>query len=639
MQAGGTHALVKKQKVLVGPPLYLRCREIYDVAVKVADLVSPAFSKVAEDTKVYTFKQRTKSPQKIYDKVIRKRTDGKLQKDEKLTTYNPDHVTDAWACRYVTLYQNQIPRTVESILATVEEFNRQSSTPNLTLSEFVIYTNRPAADPLSITNEVMAILHDAKFKRMVGRKAKIRQPENKKSAYSSVHLVFSIPVTVDLFHRREAVQSGKFEVQVRDIFEEGWGEIQHNLLYSRKDGSNHVAEEDDSATPWKPHLNALKTFVDGCSQHASIIRTSYEYIRASRSPSPWMSISSREQDKNAIVSRLRQNDKAEAAQIVELAYDLLSDATEQGDVRAAYDGFMAAAAVLEDLLKKLNKHLLEMLPNRHNRTIEYFLKLELANCYLFARKQAPLKDLLRAKELCTEMIDRFQQDATLRFRLAMVIPWLNDKAPDYDAAIEELEKCLSLIEHDTSLARHHWLRLSAGTQLGRLFWLKSRTLAKSKNQKLRARLLSQAVIATNNVVKAWEREPEAEKHEHTHMLFAHKAASNVLYYLAKLVVLGEPRKPELRAAIRRFDAISVAPYAEQYKSRDNLMHAKYALGDLKAATTLAYDIQSELVGLAEHRAGRRLEIAEIQRYLSDAELPNFESATRVTSGKGLEVEA
>ncbi len=84
-------------------------------------------------------------------------------------------------------------------------------------------------------------------------------------------MIFNVEVELDIDGRigLERVVM-PMELQVRDIFEEGWAEINHKLRY-KPDGTRR-SEEDPLLTNWLSQLNALKTVCDGCSQHAWIIK-------------------------------------------------------------------------------------------------------------------------------------------------------------------------------------------------------------------------------------------------------------------------------------------------------------------------------------------------------------------------------
>jgi ppGpp synthetase/RelA/SpoT-type nucleotidyltranferase len=619
--------------ILEGKDLSLRCREIQDISSKVFEMIGETLRNVASSELTYTFKSRLKGATKIHDKVKRKRLEGIAKNDPLLLSYNPDHVTDAWACRYVTLYQTQIPHVAERLLAAVKEFNADHAYSDLLLSEFVIYTNRPQGDPLSIVGELMRIFKATNLGDLIDHDSIIKPPENKKSAYSSVHLVFSLPLVIDFPGRLNVSETGKFEVQIRDIFEEGWGEIQHNLIYSRKDALGVTTETEDAGAMWKPHLNALKTFVDGCSQHASIIKANYEFVRLQRSPSHGSSATSRQNDLLEIIAKLRTSRHVRLIPVIELAYELLIEAAESDDRDISSAGYLAAASKFEEAIVEAGKVGLQPLKNRGSRTIEYFLKLELANCYLFAREKANSDHLRRAQDLCMELASRYQRDAVVRFRLAQTVVAIDGSAASFSKAIELMEGCIALIPRDAILGDNHWMQLSARIQLGFWYWRWSNLIAVSGDPTTATDRLAMAVKFTREALDIWEQEPEEIKYGATHALFAHKAVANILYYSALLEFKGHDRRVDIADMVKRFHAMKVPKYAEFYKSRDSLMHAYWAIGDTMHAVKCAIETQDELIGLAELRASKRLGSDEIKHFLKPPEQTSYGAATRVIAGE------
>lgn len=137
--------------------LFLRCFEISDIAMKARETLIARMDALGKSGHVYTFKSRIKSPGAVLAKVTRKIEERKASPADTAAQYGPDHVTDAWGCRYVTLYQSQIPTIVGELLADFGRYNKTGSN-QVELIEFVIYTNRPEKDPLSIVHETLDAL-------------------------------------------------------------------------------------------------------------------------------------------------------------------------------------------------------------------------------------------------------------------------------------------------------------------------------------------------------------------------------------------------------------------------------------------------------------------------------------------------
>lgn len=621
-------------ELLEGPLLILRCREIHEISQEVSRIIEDHLRSIAKPELSYTFKSRHKGCNNILEKVRRKRAEGHENGEPRLVTYSPDDVSDAWACRFVTLYQREIPRVVDKLLAGIEHFNEHSSYPEpVRLVEFVIYSNRPKGDPLSIVPEVTEIFAKSHKESFEQQEPLIRAPENKKSAYSSVHLVFSLDVTIYIPDKGRTKETGKFEVQIRDIFEEGWGEIQHNLIYSRKETSaSGISERHDSL--WRPHLNALKTFVDGCSQHASIIRSSYEYTHLQRLPSIDMSATSREEDMAAIVAKVKRTPMSPVAPKIELAYGLLIDAhndEQGGDI--ATENYLVAAAKFEEVINSVGNVALEKVPEKRGRTIEYFLKLELANSFINAGHRTTPEQIETARRYLDDLSGRFPNDAMIPLRLSQLIIAIDADKKAVQLAIDTLNSCIARIPADNFLEPHSPIDLSARVHLGYLHWRLSELHLVDEDASRRKEELDLAIERSKDAIMRWRLEPEHVAEGELHRLFAHKGTANTLYYLARLAAMGEKREADIRHYVKVFHSIEVPGYREFFKTRDSLMHALYAIDQRDEAVKYAYENRADLVALAEHRAGRRLANNEIESYLVPLEKPSFRAAERVIAGQ------
>jgi ppGpp synthetase/RelA/SpoT-type nucleotidyltranferase len=609
-----------------------RCRQMWDAASEAAKLLRSHLGSAANSGQVYTFKNRLKSPTGIFSKVRRKRDEGEREGDPNRKLYGADDVTDIWGCRYVTLYQSHIPHAVKALLECLDDFNRQSP-DKVELVEFVIYTNRPEKDPLSITRETMAVLRASNLCATIAEGSQaIRAPENRISAYSSVHLIFSLVVTIEHPSKGKVRETARFEVQVRDIFEEGWGEIQHDLIYSIKDRRDQ-AETDTSFDPlWQPHLNALKTFVDGCSQHASIIKRSYDILFPVSMPSlDTKSATSRQFDRSAIVGAVRSKVTAGVVQAIELAYEYLitaQSATAKEEARANY---LLAATKFEEAIEGVGPHGETQIPEAGGLPVTYFLKLELANCFSFSDDVARLKP---AVELYHSIAKRFPRDPTVRLRSARAEVRLRkeDRQALLDA-IDLVEECIHLIADDVLTGPKHWLKMAAYIQLGFTHWLISDLAAKDRDFGSQEASLEAATTSTLQAFQFWVDLDEALKGEETYRLYAHKAISNVLYYVARSLGLRPGGQRYDAEAIRGFlttlDSIPVPEYLEYYKTRDNKMHALIAVGSKAEARGLARQNVGELRRRAEARAGRPLAMTSVDTELDEGEAFCFRTASAI----------
>jgi ppGpp synthetase/RelA/SpoT-type nucleotidyltranferase len=655
--------------ILVGQDLILRCREICDVAKEAADGdLTSALGSIYRDLKSYAFKHRIKSAEALRLKVVRKRAEGETRQIslkrkvgradgsldmgnpdiveelltiEKLLSYEPDHVTDVWGCRFVTLYQNEIPRTVSTLLSRLHEFNRLHNY-DIRMVEFVIYTNRPLSDPLSIVDEVLGIVKRSDLARsIVVDDSVIRQPESRKSAYSSVHFVFSRDITIQLAGQEHATETASFEVQVRDIFEEGWGEVQHDLLYSSKDSTDEKVVDQD-ASNWALHLNALKTFVDGCSQHASIIRRELDarrlqFLPSSNNPST----SLRSEDRQLLIEALRQNGVRRDVELaVSQSYVFLLAAEASLDPDEMTAQYRNAIGRLTEALAKIGDRADEVIVSRTQRSVRYYLATELANCHFliaedYERVLVPSEEQIATRSLAYEtaaigyegVLRTYPTDPTLLLRSSKA----QFRLGNLSRALDEITRCTAHISGDRLTGDEHWVAITAWVQKGLFEWVLATGYAADRKDKLR--LVETAIASTLQAESAWQKQTGKSREIHENRLTYHKAISNILYYIAETMLVGPKSarygEGELREYLTRIGTAEVDAYKEYYKTRDNLMHAELALGNKEAASDLARETFSELRNLAEQRVGRPLDSGQIEACLQRSEKPSFRSAMKL----------
>lgn len=647
---------------------------VYEVHRAAEKATTPAFLATLEGVKkgdkIYTFKHRLKSPTSIETKVQRKRELGERAKEElesippehrddgwesrhkqavESATYSPDNVTDALGCRYVTLYQSEIPVTVEELLRTIEAHNRDPANSQINAYEFVIYTNRLPRDPLSITEDTVRIVERSPLFKDVP--SSIRPPESRKSAYSSVHFVFHHDVEIQHPGKEMQHEQTFFEVQIRDIFEEGWGEVQHHLLYSDKDNVG-----DDAAVPladqvqWSLHLNALKTFVDGCSQHASIIKSNLDGLRASRPPTTAnQSVSERKADVVHLIQALRKvRAPKDTEEKVSLGYSLLLSGISATSDDEALRRLLDAAEHLDAALAALTTRQRDA-KERHSGdlTIGYFIEMEAAAARLAAADLPPAAEQelqLRgeAEKIYERLVKRFPKDPTVHMRLGKMIERRASSFEDFKRSEALFDRTVELVPDDPTTGSDHWIAISARIDRGVSIWKQVRFLGDSAPVEQQASELARAAEKTAEAFEIWQQ--QSLSGNELNKIIGHKAASNVIFYLAAINELGAPLTPDQRTLMTQMIAEAeqggVEPYADWYKTRDNLLHGYAALGDDAKVRQLALENFNELRARAEAASGRPLDTSEIGNYLSGSPLICFKSsAERLIGAVGNDNEA
>lgn len=152
---------------------------------------------------VHTIKSRLKDPDHLFEKILRKWSD-----DEPITAENIfSKITDLAGVRVLHLYQDQFPEIHNHIMSQVQAgdwFLREAP---------VAYSWDPEASEFFRTLDLQA--------------------ETKPTYYTSIHYVVSPKQGSNIY----------CEIQVRTLFEEIWGEIDHTINYPNPTTSKACKEQ------------------------------------------------------------------------------------------------------------------------------------------------------------------------------------------------------------------------------------------------------------------------------------------------------------------------------------------------------------------------------------------------------------
>jgi ppGpp synthetase/RelA/SpoT-type nucleotidyltranferase len=649
------------------------------------DRLIGVFEEVSELPEAYVFKYRFKRPKDIVSKVLRKREQGKADltflanhhsilppptslADERLATlseavrekfvgaiknasYEIRHLDDSLGCRFVTLYQSGIPRTVELLLSKIEEFNNQrlKSVFPVKMKEFVIYSNRLPDDPLSITDEIYSIVQRSKQMLALDRSTNIRPPESKKSAYSSVHFVFERQLPADgsdKYWIGVPLATVSFEVQIRDIFEEGWGEIQHHLLYSDKD---KIAPASAASNSWSPHLNALKTFVDGCSQHASIIwktKTGGEVVEQGNPED--RSFTERDLDYVSILHAAKGAEKEELDKLT-VAYTHLIAVERDKSAIARILKYTSVVENLQAILDGARDSVLNSpVAEFQKRTVWYFLRMELANsCYAIAATVINLTEhetsgsqnsIPKSGDLAERAIENLEQvrvryptDAAAAFRLARCKMLVATSSSDFRQVRDLTEFVVTSSGNDDVVPGKHWIVSAAKLTKGAAF--RRESLITGDNASAARSLYDEAINATFASVQS-AREYGQNQPGSIAAAYEHRALSNCLYFLAEYGENYPDARPQctqkLLGFCKDYSDLGQVVYPEAFRSADNLAKAMTFLGRRDDARRIASDVYSTLRSECESRAGAPLvKDDHLLKHLRPRERPSFLAAAAI----------
>lgn len=164
----------------------------------------------------------------------------KIEDKKKHKEYGLADVTDIVGFRFVCHFQNEVEQVVDVLLNKIKGDGAVSGGFS-ELREARIYVS-PAPNQKALKEKL-----DLVFQKY----AADVKVEEKASRYTSVHMV---------------VQRAKdqiFEIQVRNVFEDAWAEIEHALKYK--------AGESDLSPSVDRHLQILNTFAQACSEYSESI--------------------------------------------------------------------------------------------------------------------------------------------------------------------------------------------------------------------------------------------------------------------------------------------------------------------------------------------------------------------------------
>ena len=195
----------------------------------------------------YARKSRVKSKKDILGKYNRKKTDP----DKK--GYKIEDISDVIGLRFIVLFKQDVIPVINSIISLLTKDN-DSKNPfhNCSIEELIYYKGN-----VSLSN----ISHKVRDSfSSIGMDIKER---NSREGYSSIHIVCDLSTEYsDVLPENYKIP---VEIQVRTIFEDAWGEIDHKYGYQARRDSNSFHPTLDK------HLQTLKQFVDACVDYADLI--------------------------------------------------------------------------------------------------------------------------------------------------------------------------------------------------------------------------------------------------------------------------------------------------------------------------------------------------------------------------------
>lgn len=351
----------------------------------------------------YAYKSRVKPWKNLINKVELKR----LKKPE----YCLNDVTDVLGLRIVTLFRQDMVDVIEIILSLISHqlpFNPIPFRKNRLL-EAIIYS--PLDDDLVISHSRQKI---DSFKltpvKMVSSAAR----------YSSIHLVAEMDYTVPEVNDSYRVP---IEIQIRTVFEDAWGELDHKYGYQNREGkSDNVITNPIHV---EKNLLTMKKFVDSCSEYADNIRElATESSMDMRTAKPL--------DTDELITKnlkLREVPKQVISEYMKVR-EIRSSASEAENKSQMY---LKAAENFNKLLEQVKTN--SLITNKEGfRVYFYYIKMDEALCRLSTSEMSEIK---KAITIYRSLIKAYPSYPVILFRLGQSLIRLKS----YNEARKQLKKC------------------------------------------------------------------------------------------------------------------------------------------------------------------------------------------------------
>ena len=544
--------------------LELRAYKVHEPAPEALQTVMAALQSSELWNVFYAIRSRTKSVEKIREKVLRKRRDDPEIKAD----YEPEDIRDVVGVRIVTLFREDLIEAVRALLAMIRHHPPYENSPFMRdrLDEAIIYSTTPIGDPQAIVSRIATLLRTDGFGDVV-------ESKEVETGYSSIHLVVWCSVL-----REGGPHEVPIEIQIRTVFEDAWGEIHHQLWYERFRGLI-ASEGDPDEKQLQSHLNVLKTFSDGCARYADLIKA--QVAETFGQKHPLGKIIPVEFFEDAL-QQIGDID-AEITERLRNAYQLRSDADafnakEQGAERQT--AFLDAARSFQEI-EDNEQEFLEQ-ESKQAQMLKYFLRMEKGFCLLSVGTKESLDEAIA---IYISVEDRIPESTVAYYRHGQALESLGqveDAANLYKKTVELLQ------EGAHHLPEKHWLRASPFLRLGFIYWQQSLPFAnRGANLNSRLELIVKAHETTQQAL------PFADEDTPTWIRIHNNLAYYAVEYLDLVEDGIEPKLTEevIAPSLSVLEANVVIDQSDNVHRLDTLCRAYVHLGHLPQAAHVAKRVE------------------------------------------------
>lgn len=211
-------------------------------------------------------------PPLVYRGRVKKERDaeGKIERKRKLKPeYSLDHITDLVGIRFITLLRMGAADVVENIFRMTVDHDKSLKTQNFRsckIVEFIQYSSTTSVfnSDSNIGSDLLKDKLEEIVKNFFPGSSDLPLKHVIRAQYSSVHIVIIFDVEKD-----GETFSIPVEIQIRSVFEEAWGEIDHMLFYEADRESDLAGKQGRLAA--SRHLAVLKSLLDTAAEYAGIL--------------------------------------------------------------------------------------------------------------------------------------------------------------------------------------------------------------------------------------------------------------------------------------------------------------------------------------------------------------------------------
>ncbi len=356
-----------------------------------------------------------------------------------------------------------------------------------------MYSSRPLSDPLSFHHPIADYL----------KQHSLRYDEAATGdLYSSIHVCAKCEVEVDDEFSPSAKRpiEVNVEFQIRNIFEEAWGQISHKIryLYTR---SPSVVES------WHKHVYVLKMLIDGCIQYAQIIK---EYSDESDRQLSVVQVATVSGADASILAHFFKRIPSNLYNCLEQGYDKLKVAENANTSYQRTKNYLEAATLFDSAFQTSLSYIIH--DKDLERRFKYETRMECARC-LFAAENRELSNIDKASHIYSTIRKEEETDAACRYRHGMVL--LEQK--DFEGAEKALLECKQLLDGglDKNVPQGHLLHAAVRLALGTYYW----AIARSSDKREGESDIAKAIRITQEGYQIEEKGKERNKF-----------VNNLLYY-------------------------------------------------------------------------------------------------------------